>query len=219
VGWIDTEDGLEGDAPADEMADGVNAAIVALAASDVSVSALLHGLLDALRCDGKHDPFTTSSKRVSSIRISAGAFVIEATPGKANAGCAASLFDALDGVAASYRDAELEAPSLRMALRYFAHAVSHHARRDPFELDLEPSLTGFPAEQLFDAIVRAELRFDGPKPRDRQPRPIVQPSPPSQRVRHAKFGVGLLIEKRGDQVVVEFPSGRRTLLARVIEPI
>lgn len=39
-----------------------------------------------------------------------------------------------------------------------------------------------------------------------------RPKPRSTMVAHATFGVGTLIEDRGDRVVVDFPGGRKTVL-------
>jgi hypothetical protein len=200
MGWLENDAGLWGDAPADAMADGVDAALAVVTSTGTGLAGLLCGLLDALRCDGVHAPFTAERQRVASLHVSLRELRIDAEPGKSDPGCAAALFDALDAVALAYRDAELDPPSLRQVLRYFASS----AARD--------------AKDLYDALDRVEVRFGGRKPRDRAQRPTIPSVTSSRRVRHRTFGIGALVETRGDKVIVDFPTGRRMLLARVVEP-
>jgi hypothetical protein len=117
----------------------------------------------------------------------------------------AELYEALDVVAESYVNSLNRPPQLHELLHYVDDKLA----------DLDPPYTTCVSDpEPWDLLGDAKFHIaKARKSRDRSPAPEVSDaSPPGGRVRHPKFGDGVIVAEEGECLTVQFENERRVLL-------
>lgn len=149
------------------------------------------------------------AERVERLAAAPGAYVVQA--------CDAKLLPS---------DFSAGEPLIRALYGRFLPYYGRHVREamaTEYVLGLDPELLA-KIERALDRELR-RLAPDRLEPGPLEPvasEPAEAAAPAPQRVRHAKFGVGEVVETStdGEKVTVDFETvGRKTLLARFVEPI
>jgi len=199
---------MAGDGPADAVAACFKA--IALEAKrrtgalPTAVS-VLHSFVYALNLDGSRAPFYDENTRVTALTVSHGGPPIRIDGSKAEPWIVAELYEALDEVAECYGDSFSRAPQLHELLHYIDDQL---ADPDP------PDTTRVSDEEPWDLLADAKFLLGKErKRRDRAPVPgTPDASRPKRRVKHPKFGEGVIVAQEDDRLTIQFAKERRVLL-------
>ncbi len=174
-----------------------------------SGAAVLQGLVAALNRDGARAPFYSEPRRIDELIVRRAKREVRIDGKRAEAWVVAAFYVALNDVAAQFDAEDDRAPHLRELLHIVAD-LFEGADRERLLLD--------EAWQVRDADV---VLTDRKKTRERKPAPEVPVfvSDALPRVKHAKFGEGVVIAANDDRVTVEFGTERRVLLRAFVTPI
>lgn len=218
MGWSKRDDGsLEGDGPAGEVA----AAIASIAETSrrrtralPSGEAVLEAFVAALALDGARAPFYEEPRRVDQIIVRRAKREIRIDGRHAEPWMVAELYAMLESVAEQYDEAWDRPPRIRELLHYLAADLES----DPADDDASARPILDDGWQVHDADI---VLTDRKKPRERKPAPEVAPPPATSgpRVRHPKFGEGIVVAAAEDRLTVEFGGERRVLLRSFVTPI
>jgi hypothetical protein len=202
MGWSAGEDGgLYGDGPADAISDrfkGIAEEAKRRTGGLPTGLSVLHSFVCALNLDGSLAPFYAEKSRLLALVVSRAGQRLRIDGTESEPWLVASLYEALDEVAESYVNSWSRPPQLQELLPYVATELS----------------TWGSDEEPWDLLGDAKFRMSqARKGRDRSPAPEVpDASPPQGRVKHPKFGDGVIVSEQGDRLTIQFENERRVLL-------
>lgn len=217
MGWSKRDDGsLHGTEAAKVVAvamAGIEAEAQRRTRARLPAFAMLEGFVAALNLDGSREPFYAELRRIDELVVRRAKLSVAdaAKPSlkevridgrRAEAFVVAPWYAAFDEVAELF-DAECDrAPTLRELLHFLAD-------------QLEGNDDGW---LVRDADV---VLTDRKKPRERKPEPVVPVLVTGDlpRVRHPKFGEGVVVSEAEDRLTVEFGQERRVLLRSFVTPV
>jgi hypothetical protein len=214
MGWSKRDDGsLDGDAPADAVA-GAASRIAEESRRRTrqlpSGEAILAGFVAALNLDGAREPFYSEPRRIDELVVRRAKREVRIDGKHADAWMVAEWYALFEEVAEQF-DAEWDrAPHLRELLHFLASHVETDDAAKRLALD-----AGW---QVRDADI---VLTDRKKPRERKPAPEVPVLATGNlpRVRHPKFGEGVVVAEADDRLTVEFGKERRVLLRSFVVPV
>lgn len=209
MGWSTLKDGcLDGDGPADAIStcfQGIAEEAKRRSGALPTGLSVLHSFVCALNLDGSLAPFYAEKSRVAALTVSHAGRLLRIDGTEAEPWIVAELYDALDEVAESYINSWNRPPQLHELLHYVDNQLAA----------LDPPYTTYVSDQEpWDLLGDAKFHVSKErKSRDRSPAPEVpDASPPQGRVRHPKFGDGVIVAEEGDRLTIQFENERRVLL-------
>jgi hypothetical protein len=166
--------------------------------------------IQALNLDGSQAPFYAESRRMDALVLRQGRRQVRVDGSKAPAWIVAELYAMLEELAEQYEGRWRRPPRLREIVRYVAHHLEKPAPLRTCTSDTVP----------WD-FRDAKLVMGERKPTDRASPPETTPELPRSggRVRHPKFGDGVIVAEQGDRLTVQFGSDRRVLLRAFVTPL
>ena len=208
MGWSERKDGcLDGDGPADAISTcfkGIAQEAKRRTGGLPTGLSLLHAFVCALNLDGSLAPFYAEKSRVVALVVSHAGQRLRVDGTEAEPWIVAEFYEALDEVAESYVNSWNRPPQLHELLHYVDTQLA----------DLDPPDTTYTSDaEPWDLLGNAKFRISKErKSRDRSPAPAVPDAPPQGRVKHPKFGDGVIIAEEGDRLTIQFEYERRVLL-------
>lgn len=206
MGWSKRDDGsLDGTEPAAAVA----AAITRIGEeshrrtrAQPTGDALLEGFVAALNLDGSRDPFYAEPRRIDEVVVRRGKREVRIDGRHADAWIVAAFYALFEEVTELF-DAEWDrAPTLRELLHFLAAHLDGNG-------------------EGWEVHAADVVLTDRKKPRERKPAPEVPVlvTDDLPRVRHPKFGEGVVVAQAEDRLTIEFGNERRVLLRSFVTPV
>jgi hypothetical protein len=216
VGWSTLSDGcLDGDGPADAFGNTFKAISVEAKqrAGELPTGALLlQSFVAALNLDGSRAPFYAEKTRIAALTLSHAGKRLRIDGTESERWIVAELYEMLDEVAESYVDSWNRAPNLHELLHYVDTQL---ADPDP------PDTTYVSDPEPWEVIATAKMILGKTKKtRDRSTPPAASAAPVAKgRVKHPKFGEGLVVAEEGERLTIQFENERRVLMRSFVTKV
>lgn len=205
MGWFESAVGLNGDTPADAIGGALSG--IAEQETERPTTALLIGsFIAALNLDGQQEQFFRGSRQVREIRLSGERGVVRFSPKSARDDLVTTFYAAVDEASEAYREDLDRPPSVLELLQYFAIYLEGGGEENPAAV-CDPAKW-----ELAEAKVVLSERKKHADRLELPARAGAAAEGPRDVVRHAKFGVGVVVRYQESAALVRFEDGTERLI-------